>query len=168
MVKDRLVITDLLDHDPLCGYFNYKNIDFDFLPEVQGVPVVDVISDKIKGKADPILILGLCNRNSIHRRKEDTRMLDQLYNQRSVYNDFLELRQKITLIIYDESDVIVELLDRWHYNPNFASWLNGLKPLILLDGRASEMVKKYYKDCEFVELHTPYLRNIMVYPEFNT
>ena len=79
--------------DPLYRYFNVKDIEFDFIPETPGVPVVDVIADKIKGKTDVVLILGLGYGG-------ENRVLQKLYTEVSPFNDFRRLRSGITLIIW--------------------------------------------------------------------
>jgi len=166
MAKNRFILTDLSINDPLCRYFNFKNIEFDFLPCEYDVPVVDIIADRIKGKADVVLILGV---NKETGKKPFT--LKQLYEQVSSYNDFKKLRSRITLIIYDEYDVILQLKDIVRDKDNnfgFSSWINDLKPLILTDGKVGDLLKKDFKDCEFINKGIPCLQMKNIYPELIT
>lgn len=163
MAKDRLVITDLELKDPLCRYFNYKNIEFDILPTEYDVPLVDILADKIKGKSDVVLILGIQKKSNGFPSS-----MKQLYEQVSVYNDFRKLRQDITLIIYNEFDVMCNLIANRRTDFGFSTWLNDLKPLILVDGRMGVNLRNDYKDCEFVELIQPFLQDKTTYPELST
>jgi hypothetical protein len=165
MAKNRYILTDLSIDDPLCRYFNFKNIEFDFLPSEYDVPVVDIIADRIKGKADVVLILGL---NQIVKGKRRPFALKQLYEQVSTYNDFKKLRPGMTLIIYDEYDVILQLIAERDNNFGFSRWLNELKPLVLTDGKVGDLLRNYYKDCEFINKGIPVLQTGLIYPEFIT
>ena len=170
MTKERYILTDLHIDDPLCRYFNFKNIEFDFLPDWYDVPVVDIIDEKIRGKADVVLILGL---NKIAKGETRPFALKQLYEQVSSYKtlNFKKLRPGLTLIIYDECDIILRLIiekkiERSNGGLGFASWLNELKPLIITDGEVGDVLRNDYKDCEFVNKGIPILQTGLIYPEF--
>lgn len=165
MAKERYILTDLAMNDPLCRYFNFKDIEFDFLPPEYDVPVVDIIADRIKGKADVVLILGL---NKIAGGKRRPFALKELYEQVSSYNDFKKLRPGITLIIYDEYDIILQLIAERDNHLDFSKWLNELKPLIITDGIVGDVLRNDYKDCEFVNKGIPVLQTKLIYPEFIT
>jgi len=163
MAKNRFILTDLMIDDPLCRYFNFKNIEFDFLPSEYDVPVVDIIADRIKGKEDVVLILGV---NYAPGTRPFT--LKQLYEQVSSYNDFKKLRSRITLIIYDEYDVLLRLNTFRDTKSGFDSWLNDLKPLVLTDGKVGDVLRKDFKDCEFINIGFPLLQMKTINPEFIT
>jgi hypothetical protein len=162
MTKEKYILTDLMINDPLCRYFNFKNIEFDFLPSRNDVPVVDIIADRIKGKADVVLILGL---NKVAGDKKRPFTLKQLYKQVSLYNDFKKLRPGMTLIIYDEYDIILQLIAERDNDLGFSTWLNELKPLIITDGKVGDLLRNDYKDCEFVNKGIPVLQTKNIYPE---
>ena len=167
MVKERYILTDLHIDDPLCRYFNFKNIEFDFLPDWYDVPVVDIIDEKIRGKADVVLILGL---NKIAKGEMRPFALKQLYEQVSSYKtlNFKKLRPGLTLIIYDEGDIILQLITERDNNLGFSRWINELKPLIITDGIVGDVLRNDYKDCEFVNNGYPHFQPHVIYPEFFT
>jgi hypothetical protein len=161
MAKNRLVLTDIPLDDPLSRYFDFKNIEYDRLPTEHDVPLVDIIDHRSKGKADVILILGLVKNG----RSNGNSSMEQLFKQVSVYNDFRRLRQRVTLIVYAESDILVRLNSMRKINFEYYSWFRDLKPLILTDGVVGQNLRNDYNDCEFVELSMPHLHPNLIYPE---
>ena len=99
MSSKPFIITDLdtTGWNSMSEYFEWNDMNFDFLPRQTSVPLVDVISDRIKGKDKVFLMID----------PETT--LKTLYNQKSKYNDFLDLAKKIKLLLYAEDDMMNKL-----------------------------------------------------------
>lgn len=157
MNNGRLILTDAKPGGHLTDFFDYKKIDFQFLPKSPGTPLVDVISDRISGKDDVVLILGNMD-NTL------TSSLDDLYGQVSEYgNDFIKLCSKVKLVIHnDNSDIILYLTGK---DKPFTEWLNNLKPFILCDGKPGQRLRTEFKDCQFIEFFYPFLQNSITLPE---
>lgn len=154
------VLADFRTDDPLSEYFSFKGTELDFLPEDVDAPLVDVIADRIKGKENVFLILD-------GRPWRDKHQLKRLYEQKSTYNEFAEVRKDLTLVIYSHQDGLLGL-DELSESPGFRAWLNSLEPHVLSDGRAGDYFRKNFETCEFSELPSPWLSSQLVRPELST
>lgn len=156
--QNKYILSDLdtTGWNSMGEYFNWQQIDFDFLPEASSVPVVDVIADRIKGKDKVFLMVD----------PETT--LKALYNQKSKYNNFLELAKKIKLILYAEDDMMNKLDRTFKNNPDFASWINDLSPIVFTEGMAGHFYKKNYPNCKFIDLWHPHFHHSMSFPHFSS
>jgi len=158
MVRPLYILTDFTTDDPLSEYFTRKNIEYDFLPEELGVPLVDQIHSRIGGKENVILILG-------------AKTLKRLFDEKSIYHDFREIIKSGAKMLIYEKDCMLDILEMSTLNAekslNFTSWLNELKPTVLTDGIAGKWFKENYNKCEFIELQSYNLRPDMTFPELS-
>jgi hypothetical protein len=137
MVNDRYILTDIKKTDPLSGYFYFKGMEFDFIPDAQSVPLVDVIAERIKGKDNVYLIVNVM----------DT--LTKLFEQKSQFNNFETLSKQLTLILYQD-ELTQDMVLTASRRPDMAKWINSMKPIVLLDGKAGRYLNENFNGCEFV------------------
>jgi len=157
MNKENYILVDFPVDDPLAEYFNYKGMEFDFFPKEASSPAVDVIADRISGKDKVSLILSPLSST-----------LKKLYKEKSIYNDFNEISKKLTIILYNESDLLLHLYSIVDREPDFSSWINGIGPDVFTDGIAGKWLKENYNKCEFIELQDPFLDHRKTKPELSS
>lgn len=155
MSSKPFIITDLdtTGWNSMAEYFEWNDMNFDFLPRQTSVPLVDVISDRIKGKDKVFLMID----------PETT--LKTLYNQKSKYNDFLDLAKKIKLLLYAEDDMMNKLHRTFQNTPEIASWINDLSPIIFTEGLAGRFFKETFPKCVFYHLWHNQFHHSMSHPE---
>ena len=156
MDKENYILVDFPVDDPLAEYFNYKGMEFDFLPGEAGAPAVDVIADRISGKDKVSLILSPLS------------TLKKLYKEKSIYNDFNEISKKLTIILYDEMDLLLDLYKIADREPDFSSWINGIGPDVFTDGIAGTFFHERYPKCQFMEMSRHPVISRGAYPELST
>ena len=172
MDKENYILVDFPVNDQLAEYFNYKGIEFDFLPEYlpeeSRATAVDIIADRISGKGKVTLISSPLRTIYEKEGRDHLSTLKKLYKEKSIYNDFNEISKKLTIILYSEKDLLPNLYKIADREPDFLSWINQLKPKVLADGIAGKWLKENYSKCEFIELQHPLLEYARTKPQLST
>ena len=171
MSRKLKVLADFSQDHFISEYLSIKQIKFDFLPAVSDTPLIDVIASKIEQYEKVVMFLNL---NSMRR----------LFLEHSKFNKFNDMNKKIILVIYD--DVNIEVMFNLFYfldnetdlDPlprdenlkytDLALWINSLSPIILCDGRPGVLFDRHYGNCQFIQLHHPFLGSGRCHPHFST
>jgi hypothetical protein len=108
----------------------------------------------------------------------------RLFLEHSKYKKFEDMIEKIQLVIYDDvhKEVIFNLFyfldghtdlgplpkDNVLKYEDLASWINSLSPIILSDGIPGVLLNEHYDNCQFIQLHHPFLNSSRCPPHYST
>ena len=155
-MANRYILADfeaLKEKNFIAEYFNFKDIDYDFIPPADSTPLVDQLAERIKGKQNVYFIF------------DPNTTLRRLYLEKSRYNNFLDIGIKHNLILMSKQDgneLFNTLSNIGANDPELANWIDSMAPFVFIEGFAGGFHHNNYKNCKFINLFHPFLE-----PKYN-